>query len=87
MKKLASIFTLFLFVIVSFYSQNISAQSSRLDIEEIVVTGTKRDIGQQDAAIAVSAITEQAFNNTFANEVTNLGALVPNLTFSANDFE
>ena len=82
MKKLVSIFTLFLFVIVSFYSQNVSAQSSRLDIEEIVVTGTKRDIGQQDAAIAVSAITEQAFRNTFANEVTNLGSLVPNLTLT-----
>ena len=82
MKKLISIFTLFLFVIISFYSQNVSAQSSRLDIEEIVVTGTKRDIGQQDAAIAVSAITEQAFRNTFANEVTNLGSLVPNLTLN-----
>ena len=82
MKKLISIFTLFLFVIISFYSQNVSAQSSRLDIEEIVVTGTKRDIGQQDAAIAVSAITEQAFKNTFANEVTNLGSLVPNLTLT-----
>ncbi|GIS06150.1 MAG: hypothetical protein CM15mP109_09060 [Candidatus Dadabacteria bacterium] len=45
-------------------------------------TGTKRDIGQQDAAIAVSAITEQAFKNTFANEVTNLGSLVPNLTLT-----
>ena len=82
MKKLISIFTLFLFVIISFYSQNVSAQSSRLDIEEIVVTGTKRDIGQQDAAIAVSAITEQAFNISCANEVTNLGSLVPNLTLT-----
>ena len=37
-------------------------------IEEIVVTGTKRDIGKKDAAIADSAITEQPFRNTFLNE-------------------
>ena len=82
MKKIVSFLSMFIFVIISFYSIGVYAQSSRLDIEEIVVTGTKRDIGQQDAAIAVSAITEQAFNNTFANEVTNLGALVPNLTLT-----
>ena len=82
MKKLISLPAVFAFALITFYSQNLSAQSSRLDIEEIVVTGTKRDISQQDAAIAVSAITEQAFKNTFANEVTNLGALVPNLTLT-----
>ena len=82
MRKFISLFSMLTFVLVGTYSQNVLAQSSRLDIEEIVVTGTKRDIGQQDAAIAVSAITEQAFNNTFANEVTNLGALVPNLTLT-----
>mgnify|MGYP001375301270 CR=1 FL=1 len=82
MKKLFSFFLVFAFAIISFYSQNVSAQSSRLDIEEIVVTGTKRDIGQQDAAIAVSAITEQAFQNTFANDPRALSTLVPNLTLT-----
>ena len=53
-----------------------------MDIEEIVVTGTKRDIGQQDAAIAVSAITEQAFQNTIANDPRALSTLVPNLTLT-----
>ena len=74
---------LFVFGLVSLPSIVYSQSSEgRLDIEEIVVTGTKRDIGQQDAAIAVSAITEQAFRNTFSNEVTNLGSLVPNLTLT-----
>ena len=63
-------------------AQEAEAPSSRLSIEEIVVTGTKRDIGQQDAAVAVSALTEQSFRNTFANDVPSLGTLVPNLTLT-----
>ena len=66
---------------VTAFSQE-SSVSDRLSIEEIVVTGTKRDIGQQDAAIAVSAISEQAFRNTFANDVPSLSTLVPNLTLT-----
>ena len=50
-------------------AQEAETPSSRLSIEEIVVTGTKRDIGQQDAAVAVSALTEQSFRNTFATEL------------------
>ena len=63
-------------------AQEAETPSSRLSIEEIVVTGTKRDIGQQDAAVAVSALTEQSFRNTFANDVPSLGTLVPNLTLT-----
>ena len=39
------------------FAQEESA-SNRLSIEEIIVTGTKREIGQQDAAIAISTLTE-----------------------------
>ena len=80
--KLGVSFTLILtfFLFNTSYAQD--GVSSRLDIEEIVVTGTKRDIGQQDAAIAVSAITEQAFQNTFANDPRALSTLVPNLTLT-----
>ena len=63
-------------------AQEAETPSSRLSIEEIVVTGTKRDIGQQDAAVAVTALTEQSFRNTFANDVPSLGTLVPNLTLT-----
>ena len=58
MKYFNSFVFMFAFLVTSLFSVSYIAQtSSRLDIEEIVVTGTKRDIGQQDAAIAVSAIS------------------------------
>ena len=41
MRKFISLFSMLTFVLVGTYSQNVLAQSSRLDIEEIVVTGTK----------------------------------------------
>ena len=83
MKFFNSFVFMFAFLVTSLFSVSSIAQtSSRLDIEEIVVTGTKRDIGQQDAAIAVSAISEQAFRNTFANDVPSLSTLVPNLTLT-----
>ena len=69
-----------LFVInLSFAQEGVS---NRLEIEEIIVTGTKRDIGQQDAAIAVSAITEQAFDNQNANDPRAIASLVPNVTLT-----
>ena len=83
--KIGVIFTLLTSIFIydtSFAQEEASSVSSRVAIEEIVVTGTKRDIGQQDAAIAVSAITEQAFQNTFANDPRALSTLVPNLTLT-----
>jgi iron complex outermembrane receptor protein len=66
---------------ITAFSQEETA-SSRLSIEEIIVTGTKREIGQQDAAIAISTLTEQQVNNLFASDPRALGALVPNLTLT-----
>ena len=43
----------------SIYSGNVFAQEAdegKFDIEEIVVTGTKRDVSQQDLAISVSTV-------------------------------
>jgi len=86
MKFFNKLFIAFAVIMSSSLSINSFAQeesaSNRLSIEEIIVTGTKREIGQQDAAIAVSALTEQQINNTFANDPTALSALVPNLTLS-----
>ena len=56
--SLAIFFSIFLFN-SSFAQESENTSSSRLDIEEIVVTGTKREIGQQDAPIAISTLTEQ----------------------------
>ena len=78
--------TLSLSIFLSIFLFNTSfaqeGASSRLEIEEIIVTGTKRDIGQQDAAIAVSAITEQAFANQNANDPRAIASLVPNVTLT-----
>ena len=64
------------------YSQDETVSDGRLGIEEIIVTGTKRDISQQDVPIAVSTITEQQLENTFRNDVFALGQLAPNVTLT-----
>ena len=51
-------------------------------LEEIIVTGTKRNIGQQDLPIAVSTITAAQLNKTFQNSVTELAQFAPNVTLT-----
>ena len=72
----------------SLYSSNVFAQDSladegKFDIEEIVVTGTKRDVSQQDLAISVSTVTDKQLENTFKNDVFALGQLAPNVTLTS----
>ena len=55
---------------------------ARLDIEEIVVTGTKRDIAQQDLAISVTTITSKQLENTFQHDVTALSEFAPNVNLT-----
>ena len=66
----------------SAFAQDETVSDGRLGIEEIIVTGTKRDISQQDVPIAVSTITEQQLENTFRNDVFALGQLAPNVTLT-----
>ena len=51
-------------------------------LEEVVVTGTKRDISQQDLPIAVSTITAAQLSKTFQNSVTELAQFAPNVTLT-----
>lgn len=51
-------------------------------LEEVIVTGTKRDISQQDLAIAVSTVTASQLNKTFQNNVTELAQFAPNVTLT-----
>ena len=50
--------------------------------EEVIVTGTKRDVSQQDLPIAVSTITAAQLEKTFQNDVTELAQLSPNVTLT-----
>ena len=51
-------------------------------LEEVIVTGTKRDVSQQDLPIAVSTITAAQLEKTFQNDVTELAQLSPNVTLT-----
>jgi iron complex outermembrane receptor protein len=79
-------------VFLCFCSLNASAQESaegeaeeELAIEEVIVTGTKREINLQELPIAVSIITEQQLDRTFRNDVTALTQLAPNVTLTNNN--
>ena len=79
--KICASFTLFLtlFSTNTLYSEE---GDSGLEIEEIIVTGTKRNIAQHDGHIAISTITGKQLDNTFRNDVMSLGELAPNVTLT-----
>ncbi len=62
-------------------AQNADEQN-KLALEEIVVTGTKRDIAQQDLSVAVTTISAKQIDNTFQNDVTALTELAPNVNLT-----
>ena len=86
MKFLNKLFIAFAVIMSPLLSINSFAQeesaSNRLSIEEIIVTGTKRDISQQDVPVAVSTLTAKQLDNTFRNDVFALGQLAPNVTLT-----
>jgi iron complex outermembrane recepter protein len=51
-------------------------------LEEIVVTGTKREAAQQETPIAISTITATDIARTFGNDIRALGDLSPNVTLT-----
>lgn len=51
-------------------------------LEEIIVTGTKRDVSQQDTPIAVSTITANEIAKTFGNDIRTVGDLSPNVNLT-----
>ena len=81
--KLSVASTLLLATSLSMSTNAVAADEGRLAIEEIVVTGTKRAIAQQDLALSVSTITEKELKNTFRNDVFALGQLAPNVTLTS----
>lgn len=63
---------------VSAYGQN----DNRLEIEEVIVQGTKRAVSQQDLSVAVTTVTAKQLANTFQNDVTALTQLAPNVNLT-----
>ena len=51
----------------------------RLEIEEIVVTGTKREVSQQDLGMSVSTLTDKQIKNSFSTDITAVTQLAPNV--------
>ena len=48
-------------------------------LEEIIVTGTKRETSQQDTPLAVTTLTAQSIADTFVNDVRAVAELSPNV--------
>ena len=59
-----------------------SDNANRLALEEVIVTGTKRAVAQQDLAVAVTTVTSKQLENTFQNDVTALSELAPNVNLT-----
>ncbi len=71
------------FFSINAYAQDASDEEAGIGLlEEIVVTGTRRETVQQDTPLAITALTAQQMENTFLNDVRAIGDLVPNLTLT-----
>jgi iron complex outermembrane receptor protein len=58
------------------------AEAASSGLEEIIVTGIKRELEQQDVPIAISAVSEQQLNRIALNDVRALGQIAPGLVLS-----
>jgi iron complex outermembrane receptor protein len=51
-------------------------------LQEVIVTGTKRELASQDVPIAISAISQQELDRVPQNDIRALGSLAPGLVLS-----
>ncbi len=61
----------------AFVSPMLVAEDERGTLEEIIVTGTKRDESSQDVPIALTAISEEQLKNQFRTDILALGEMSP----------
>jgi iron complex outermembrane receptor protein len=59
-----------------------SAEEAPIGLEEIIVTGTKREIAQQDTPIAISTITENQIVESALGDIRAISDLAPNVTLT-----
>ena len=75
-------------VFLGFFSFNAYAQDASSEaelqnvLEEVIVTGTKREISLQDIPMFLSAITEKDLAESPFNDVRALGTLAPGMVLS-----
>ena len=62
------------------YASAQQREQQRAVIEEIIVTGTKREVAAQDVPISISAISEDMLNKQFRNDILAVGELTPGVT-------
>lgn len=67
--------------VIYVFSPTAFADDDRI-LEEIIVTGTKRAIAQQDTPISVSTLTSDQIARTFGNDIRAVSDLSPNVNLT-----
>lgn len=75
--RVLTLLTFFTFVSILLPGSLLAAEDRYL--EEIVVTGTKRDTSMQETPLAVSTLAQDRISNTFVNDIRAIGELAPNV--------
>ena len=63
--------------------ENVSGGFSGM--EEVIVTATKRAESKQDIPIAISVLGSEEITNSGSNNIKDIVALIPNMTFEAGN--
>jgi len=63
----------------------LAAQETDKVLEEITVTAQRREVSLQDAALAVSVLSGEDFDNSNIGRLDNFNGYVPGLTIAKND--
>ncbi len=65
------------------YAQEAAEEETGIGaLEEIIVTGTRRETAQQDTPLAITTLTTSQIENTFLNDPRALSDLTPNMTLT-----
>ena len=79
------IFVFFTLVLSLIVTNNLEAQTN-LQIEEIVVTATKKETTLQDAPLAISVIGVEQIEQLAINDILDLQSSVPSLKINQQQF-
>jgi iron complex outermembrane receptor protein len=59
----------------------LAQDSGKMELEEVIVTGTKRAESVQEVPIAITAISSDVIAGTFRNDILSIANLAPGVTF------